>query len=235
MKKLGAVLAIFALALAVSAQQPQLLISQKISAGATPIALIMKDQASATAGSTATTVGGFDSTGGNFAAIYQADGEELAFGSTCGDSKGNIYTPLNDYGGSGLSRAGRWWYVANPTVGAGHNFSCAGYYNTLFAYVFSNVKTASSPFDQQNGAVATQPGSITPSENNELVLTGYVDQGTGALSINGGFSSPDTQRSASYISGGASYLIQTTAAAANPTWSGGTTDKAVSIASFKHN
>jgi hypothetical protein len=118
------------------------------------------------------------------------------------------------------------YYAANPTVGTGHTFTNSGAFNysSICAAAFSGVKTT-SPFDQQNGAGASSTtlatGSVTPSENNELVVTHLSFSGAGLpTSINGGFTETNDVEFGSGNNYGSTmaYLVQTTATAANPTW-----------------
>ena len=225
------------LAVAAAFGQGMIVKRRVLPSAAVPIALISGSnvQASATGANTATTTA-IDTTGATLLVMVLIDGQQSGFGTTFSDSKSNTWTCLTQIdSGGGLSASGRICYVANPTVGSGHTFSAAGYQITIMVSAWSGVKV-STPFDQENGtANAAQSGSITPTENNELVISAYGDDyGSGALSIDGGFTILNTKRGNDGTkSGGAAYLIQTTAAATNPTWSGGTTDKWAVIASFK--
>lgn len=120
-----------------------------------------------------------------------------------------------------------YWY-AFPTsgqVGTGHSFT-ANVSNAAaqFAAFSGTVQTG---YDQFNGGSNTsasdtfQPGSITPSANGALVLSGMcyntwnmgatVDSGltiTTSNTITGGY----------YFGAALAYLVQSTAAAINPTW-----------------
>jgi hypothetical protein len=105
---------------------------------------------------------------------------------------------------------------------------------------FSGV-IASSPFDVENGtgsssASSLQPGSIMPSQNNKLVIAAVASGNNGSpFSINGGFTKNEDEPGAGNTFDVAmAYLIQTSAAAANPTWTASATvDIAAAIASFK--
>lgn len=168
---------------------------------------------------------------------------------TVSDSKSNTWTPLTSVNaGTAHESRCQLHYVANPTVGTNHDFSWAyaGYGSTTgFVLAFSGAATV-SPFDQENGAfdngeaTSIQPGSITPTEDNELVvaLATFTDDFTsGSGSINGGFTIAHQRNfSAGPCNGGLiAYLIQTSAAAANPTITAPTGPDPLSavIASFK--
>lgn len=168
---------------------------------------------------------------------------------TVSDSKSNTWTPLTSQNaGTGHESRCQLHYVTNPTVGTNHDFSWAyaGYGSTTgFVLAFSGADT-SSPFDQQNGsfdnteASSIAPGSITPTQDNEVViaLATFTDDFTsGSGSINGGFTIAHQRNySAGPCNGGLiAYLIQTTAAAANPTITAPTGPDPLTavIASFK--
>jgi len=156
---------------------------------------------------------------------------------TISDSKGNAWLSA----GAGYvngSRRLQWYYCQAPVVGTGHTFSAAGAGTFDAIAVFATSGSASSPLDQQAGnAGSATPGSITPTAAGELVLTLVTDAQAGSVStaVSGGFTIPDTPLP--FVSGqtfavGLAYLVQTTAAAANPTWSGGVAPGSA-IISFK--
>ena len=109
---------------------------------------------------------------------------------------------------------------------------------TAFVYwAVSGSITSGAVLDVQNGnnSGATQPGSITPSLNGSLIIAGIADENSGGDSVNDGFSTP---LQAPLVGGqnygvASAYLVQTTAAAINPTWTstGGLTSNV--IAAFK--
>lgn len=157
------------------------------------------------------------------------------------DSKGNTWTALTGQTGGGV--ISRFWYCINPTVGSGHTFSTSQAFSYPSIFVLAIAGAAAAGFDQQNGtasasATSIQPGSITPTEDNELVVALCTNDDTGnTLSINGGFTIAQQNVTVAFQAegGGLAYLIQTTATAANPTWSWGGSSEAAStvIASFK--
>jgi hypothetical protein len=88
----------------------------------------------------------------------------------------------------------------------------------------------SSPLDQQTGSASSstgltsfQPGSVTPSANNELVvslITAHITTLTSEVSISGGYTITDgIDGNGSHIGGAMAYYKQSTAGAVNPTWS----------------
>lgn len=156
---------------------------------------------------------------------------------TVSDNKSNTWTGLTQQTQSG-SLLGRLFYVRGGTVGTGHTFDAGASFRTVGVLAFSG--SATSPFDQQNGATgssALSTGSITPTEDNELVIAGWaLGNDANTFSVSGSFTVQVANTAVSGVTYGAAlaYLIQTTAAAANPalTWSGGGASAAM-IASFK--
>lgn len=161
-----------------------------------------------------------------------------AFGSpTVSDAKGNTWTPLT-------ARNNGWhhrlYYVKNASVGAGHTFTVAAGYPAFIVHAFAGSHLT-APFDGENGATGGTPGpvaagSVTPSVNGALVLTGFSSNATTGVTVSGGL----TQTTKAAVGGvcvfaSTGYLVQTTAAAINPAWSigGGSDTIAVGIAAFK--
>ena len=184
-----------------------------------------------------TTTSGIDTTGANFLLVAAPHFNEPSIT----DSKGNTWSRLNV---TGTDPKLAFWIAVNATVGASHT-ATANAVNCFSPVVFLaySVVNTTSPTDQQNGGTATSsttvtPGSITPSENNCLVVSasGSNTAAASLSSIDGGFSTRAGIAGAagSYYGVSVSDLIQTSAAAANPThtWSasGGLT---AIIASFK--
>lgn len=153
---------------------------------------------------------------------------------TFNDSMSNTWVPLTQQnpGGVGNQSTSRIYYVVNPIVGSGHTVTATatGYVGGGYFLAFSGADI-SSPFDQENGvadfanATSKQPGSVTPTTDNQLVITGLCtikDAGgsSGTYSIDSGFAIIDQDAATAGLEGGAcAYLIQTSAGAVNPTWS----------------
>jgi hypothetical protein len=157
------------------------------------------------------------------------------------DNKGNTYTGLTlrqAGAGPGRNNAGaRLWYRAAPTVGAGHTFTSTASYSACAVMAFSGTATV-SPFDVENGGTSNSspvgPGSITPTSNNAVVVTG-LSFADASATIDAGFTITNTVPfgSANNYANAGAYLIQTTAAAANPGWTTGGNGGAAVIAAFK--
>ena len=164
-------------------------------------------------------------TTGAIAIVAQIGAFNLNVNGVMTDSKSNTWTLVRtDMVTSSLANV---FYLCSPcTVGTGHTFTYtkSGSGPGLNILALGNV--AQTPLDQQNGNSAStvttiQPGSVTPTLNNEIVLCGLGASNTlGTPTINSGFtistsvpfSTGVTEESA------LAYKIQTASAAVNPTW-----------------
>lgn len=201
------------------------------------ISVILNTNAISATGGTTT---GADTSGADLIVValeyYKASGSNLS------DSKGNTWTALTDYQNASANSAVRIYYCSNPTVGASHTFSTTSDFSGLCVLAVSGARTASTPFDQEIGTTggtsgATQgPGSITPSVDGCLVVTGIYQNAAGGTSptIPSGYTSMGVWPTATAFTGGAAYQIQTTATATDPQWTPGisSTNYAVNAASF---
>jgi hypothetical protein len=170
------------------------------------------------------TSSGIDTTGATdiVAAVAWATGTTEP---TLSDSKSNTWTPKTS-GNSGTLNL-RFHFVHNPTTDAAHTFTiaAASSFSVLGVLAFAGG-TNSSPFDQESVATgfsnAAQSGSITPSANNEVLVAAVSGNASSVDSIDGSFVH---QLNIDFFGEKLSvaYLIQTSAAAANPTWSLGST------------
>lgn len=149
------------------------------------------------------------------------------------DDNGNTWTSGAPQGFAQGGGASQQWYsyhkgagalvttAGNTTVVSGGNFPAWSF------ECWSNTKTGSGndPIDVQNGSATptsatSVPGSVTPSGNGALVIT----LGAGYTSTSNSISSGWTLLANQPLLGGVhfsqamAYQIQTTAAAANPTW-----------------
>ncbi len=147
------------------------------------------------------------------------------------DSKGNTWHRLTSIRGS--TSAVCLFYAESPTVGSGHTFTFTdASFGSLTVAAFSGA-LLTSPFDQENGAAATQPGSITPGEDNELVVTSFSSFDGSAPGTPSGYTTTDSTPNVPSVNlaGGIAYQIQTTATATNPnSWATATVS---TVASFK--
>ncbi len=184
-----------------------------------------------------------DSTGADLLVlVLVADNGRITYVQS--DSKGNSWTGLQVKTQSGGQRV-QILYVANPVVGSGHTLTIQDNGVTFGLAYFAAFKGASltSPLDLQNGAVdnasTIQPGAITPSLTNELVISGMAESsGSAAPTVDSGMIIPAgcsrTTVGGVNWGGAFAYKIQTAAASINPTWTAGSAgNNSCVIASFK--
>ncbi len=184
--------------------------------------------------------GALDSTGASLLVVVFTDnGTQPAIS----DSKGNTwFVAKRQSVGRGETIAYAWG--SGLVVGTGHTFTftLAAQFGSGQAWAFSGVETASDPLDQTNGGgnafTTTQAtGSVTPTADGELLISGLGFDNQAALpTVNGGFSTPygDIGSGGAYLGSASAYLIQSTAAAANPTWTIVTNNQTnAPIATFK--
>lgn len=173
--------------------------------------------------------------------VVQAGWSTLLGGSApaLNDSKSNSWSQLTQRSNGGNLRDS-FYYVVNPTTDGSHTFTLAGANSlpSISVIAFSGTKT-SSPFDTENfnssssAVTSITTNSITPSEDNEVVIACTLGSGSGSRSYDGGFTNASEDLTDLFVVS-IGYLIQTSAAAANPTisWTG-TGAVIAMIASFK--
>ncbi len=165
----------------------------------------------------------------------------VTFSPAISDSKGNTWTSAIQ-GDDGVSNRTGIFFCLNPTVGAGHTFQIDG--TDIFPLItyLAVSGSANLPADQTNFALASavtslQLGSITPTENDELVVTSICNAGDGInFSINESYIAHWVNDfvGSSTVGGGAAHKIQTSAILTEPTWSWTNASDTVGlIASFK--
>ncbi len=149
-------------------------------------------------------------------------------GSGLSDSKGNTYTALTriDSGlNSGSAEYAQLFYVQAPSVGSGHTFTCGSAVAPSIA-VTAWAGSIASPFDQQNGQGTVTPGttwptnSVTPSNTNQLLVAAVTTGSAATYTVDSGFTISDQ---IPFLAGNneglvMAYLIETTAAAKDPTF-----------------
>jgi len=221
--------------------QGRLLAWNTPAAGGGAITLITHVGAQSSNGGNSVTTGSVDTSGANLLVCATIAGTSTP--NTPTDAKGNTWTGLTAYHPTGGSVFVKMWYSVPTTVGSGETFSFSqsSTFPSIFCGAWSN--SIASPFDVENGNGTTsspvQPGSITPSANNYLVVTSaYSNAATGAPTVSGGsvtlLDSAALSGGNAY-GGGLGYVVQTTATAVNPTWAstGSPSEMASGIASFK--
>lgn len=161
------------------------------------------------------------------------------------DSAGNTWSGLTAKDDTVSART-QLFYKYSPVVSASHTFTLTADvsgngYAAMQVMGWVGGKTAATPFDQESGATTTAattlaPGSVLPSEDNELVIAALGSIVPGAVSVNSGFTISDqlAYSVGNNFSLAAAYLVQTAAAGVNPQFSwGGTANAASVIATFK--
>jgi hypothetical protein len=188
------------------------------------------------------TTAGVDTTGATLLVVTVAWANSAP---TLSDSKGNTWETARDYAPFGPgSRIYYCWN--NPTVGTGHTITLTG--TDVFAsaqfWAWDAGTLSADPLDQSNENVSFSSttwtsGSVTPTEPGELVIVHCnYDNAPSMPTVDQSFLSPsygDVGAGAVYNGSGSSYLIQTSAAAVNPTFTkaSGATNNYGTIASFK--
>ena len=135
------------------------------------------------------------------------------------------------------------YILRNPTTSATHTFNVAGaaIYASIQVEAYAGA-TAASPPDQtgagtsDSGATSLATSSVTPSEDNEIVLAFIARNGVGSFTASGGFTvgAQTPGVAATSFAGAVARLIQTTAAAASTTFAWTPTASAASrIVSLK--
>jgi hypothetical protein len=145
---------------------------------------------------------------------------------TVTDDEGNTWTALTEYTNSNEASDVRLFYSQGLVTSSAHTFTSTAATASISVECWSGARA--SPLDQSTGsgsdAVTTKaPGSLTPSEDGALVISAlgvYASPATG-YAATGGFTVTGTAWNASWNGGAIGHLVQTTAAAANPTWSWG--------------
>ncbi len=198
---------------------------------------LIANTAAQASGGAAVTTAGINTTGANLIVVSISWYSQITDISLV-DSNGNTWQTLTQVDKDDWSAQMFWAYA--PTVGSGHTFTTTNDLTFATICVTAWSGSTSSPFDQQSTGQANgttvQPGSITPTEDNELVIThlGQRDN-TNTATVNGGFTISDqfANNPGNALGGAQAYLIQTTAAAANPTWTADNGGLVALIASFK--
>lgn len=192
------------------------------------IALVSSVSKQSTGSGGAGTTSAIDTTGSTLlvlAAGYIVSSTNTAPLPTVSDSKSNIWQVVNmSAPGAGAGQLALFAAI-NPTVGSGHTFSCTVGFSSVAVAAFSGTH-ATFPTGSSRGASSTTntslaTGSLTPPINNTLLIAALAYRDTTTVSISGGFTIAEQQPFASGSANGVvlAYLIQTSAAAANPSFS----------------
>jgi hypothetical protein len=208
---------------------------------------IAKTAAGSPNGSTVTT-SGIDTTGADLliVVISYYDGNGAITSGKLSDSKSNTWVSAISQADQSTTAANFVLYSKPTSVGSAHTFTVAASagltYQTISVYTVSG--SHASPLDQtasSQGSLDTsrQPGSITPSANNCLIISGWtlITINGGSPSIGSGFTVETfvDNDGANHQAGSLASFTQATAAAINPTWTWTVPGaNAATIVSFKH-
>lgn len=179
----------------------------------------------ATAGATSS----IDTTGANFIVAVQGWTTVSSVNTSFSDSKSNVWLPVAvSHAANAQNTASLAIYIAQGSgisVGSSHTFTVGAGSASACIAAFSNVNTYTpigvGKLATSSGATSLQPAAITPSRDNSLMIAALSYRDTTTVSIDGSFSISDQVAFSSGVNIGTAlaYLIQTTAASANPTLS----------------
>jgi hypothetical protein len=160
--------------------------------------------------------------------VVHASHLTLAVTSVSDNQGGNTYTQLIGSSKQVGTVSSSYWYLQAPATSATHTFSVDEPTTAVLNIdVLAFSGSRSTPQQHENGAASGSAatlatGSITPGEDNCLVVAGLVhnDPSSPLASVDGGFTIGTKVDAVAATSFGSqlAYLIQTTATAANPTW-----------------
>lgn len=156
---------------------------------------------------------------------------------TLADSQTNTWQALTQYN-NGVQQA-QLFKCLTPITNAAQTFTvthtASAPYPSIYVACFSGITSYDQESGTYNAGSATlQPGSITPPSANALLVT-LVSGNETTSSIDGGFIKTDGNAlvGANAVQGAMAYLIQTSPAAANPTWTlNGSAGISAAMASF---
>lgn len=190
---------------------------------------------------TGTLATGINTTGANLLVVsVHCESSSFTISDTQSSSH-NTYLQI----GSTLGPSGYYnkiFYCLSPAyVGTSHTWTITG--SSVYAFVAIQAFSGISALDQNSGSSYTnlssvQPGSITPTYTNELVITsiGFDGGPSSSASINLGFTITDQHTSTASAGGGMAYLIASAASAINPVWTiNSTSNGGCPMVSFKAN
>jgi hypothetical protein len=178
-------------------------------------------------GDTVATTTGFDTSSATLFIVTEASGNILANPTDLVGASSNPWTPLTTYDNGGVILM-KSFYSIPVNVGPGHTFSVTGAtYPAICVLAFAGTH-ATAPFDQESGDTVTpfasttfQPGSVTPSADNEVLVTGFGHQQAATATPDLSFIVPagGTVNATGYGQGlSVAYKIQGAAAAQDVEW-----------------
>jgi hypothetical protein len=189
----------------------------------------------------AVTTAGVNTTGATL--LVAAVSDHPGFDGTISDSQGNTWTTSLATANAGGS-SGKLYFAVVTSTNASHTVTYSGDSTFPSICIIAFAGTHSTPYTTQEStgtaaSNAVQPGSLTPSEDNCVVVSAlaFNDNSSQTFSINGGWTiaGQEPYSGGLHFGAGLGYLIQTTAAATNPQWSfaASSADLSASSAVFK--
>jgi hypothetical protein len=223
-------------------QSPAMMKPAPSGGGGNPFSLVAHTAAAST-NTTSVTTTAINTTGANLIVVGVCNFNDPSLVPT--DSAINTWTACTPYKSTTANfYAAQIFYCYSPATSSSHAFGAnqTSSYPSIAVMAFSG--SAASPFDQENGfgtissVTSIQPGSVTPTANNELIATlvGFGNASSATATADSGFTTTDSIGNLSNSVGiGMAYLKQTTAAAVNPAWSwtGSSPENVATIATFK--
>lgn len=172
-----------------------------------------------TGGGVTITTTGITTTGANLIVVEISSNGVTVANISLVDSNSNIWTKVpGTLGNSAV------FYCVSPTVGAGHTFTgttTAANNPTITVSAWSGVDTV-TPFDKAaQGNGSTSAASVTPANNNSLVIATAGPSNSNFSSTVTGYTITDNLAVVSFggLAGAMAYQIQTTATATQAIWS----------------
>ncbi len=193
------------------------------------------------ANSLSVTTAGLNTTGATLLVMVVANYNAVS-PPAVSDSKGNTWVQRTTYGGASSTSgaSATVFYSTTGLVGTGHTFTASAggsTYPSICVLAFSGASPAYDVENGNNGSTSpTATGSVTPSRNNSVLVTGIACNGNiGGATIDSSFAITDEVNVSPGAAEGiaAAYKVQTTAAAENPKWTVSSTNLTAAIASFK--
>lgn len=191
---------------------------------------------SSTSSSTATTPA-IDTTGATLIVVCLDTFKAGTANKTFVDSEGNTWTQLStDTTVTNVELT--WYYCLQPTTSATHTFSSTGV-NTYPGIAVSCYGGPANPLYDSTVGVSTaktnlantiQPGSLTPTNDNSIVVMVEGHYLLGTQQLTGGTLRKEGPRVTTYMGVAIGEVIQTTAAAVNPTFENTTPNSGERIA-----
>lgn len=192
---------------------------------------VLSNTATGSTGGLNVTTSGIDSTGGSLIVMAVCD-YSIVSAATISDNKtGNVWQSTGSFSAASSIRE-RILYSTGSASGFGssHTFTatCGGglCYPVIAVAVFSGT-TQTNPLDKSTGNSASGvlsifPGSLTPTNNDSLVVSGLGFDVSNTVVVTGmSILNQIDYLAANHFGCGFAYAIQTTATASNPEWSWG--------------